>query len=86
MNADVLWQLARYGLLAIGGYFTNKGVVDGDTVTTVVSSIGTLFTALWGVYVKYGTKAVPVAVADKPSIPTVSSVTGQINSGPGIQK
>lgn len=86
MNADVIWQLVRYGLLAVGGFFINKGTVTGDQVTQVVAGLGTLFTAGWGIYVKLGTKAVPVAVADKPTIPTVSAATGQINSGPGSKK
>lgn len=81
MNSDIIWQILRYVLLAVGGYFTNKGYITGDTVTSVVAAIGTLFTAAWGIYVKAGTQAVPNVVADKPSIPTVSAATGAVKTG-----
>jgi hypothetical protein len=83
VNSDMIWQLLRYGLLAVGGYFTNKGVVTGDQVTQLVAAGGTIFTAIWGIYVKFNTKAVPASVANKPTIPTVSAGTGAIDSGPG---
>lgn len=86
MNMDIVWQLVRYGLLAVGGFFVHKGTVTEDSLTTIVGAVMDGLAALWGIYVKFGTKAVPVSVADKPSVPTVSAATGQINSGPGIQK
>lgn len=86
MNSEFIWQILRYALIAGGGYLTKKGFVDNDTASTAIGALGTLFTVGWGIYVKHGTKAVPVAVADKPSVPTVSGATGQINSGPGSNK
>ena len=83
MNSDTIWQILRYGLIALGSWFTSKGYVSGDQWTTIIGALGTLFPVAWGLFVKVGTKAVPVEVADKPSIPTVSGATGTINSGPG---
>lgn len=52
MNADSVWQIARYILIAVGGYFINKGVVDESTVTSLVGAIGTIFVAVWGLIVR----------------------------------
>ncbi len=48
MNADSIWQIARYILIAAGGYFVSKGVVDESTVTSIVGALGTIFVAVWG--------------------------------------
>lgn len=76
MTSDTVWQLVRYVLILIGGYFTNKGLVTSDQWTGIVGAIGTLFVAGWGIYVKYGTKATTAAAAAKPSVPVVSPATG----------
>jgi hypothetical protein len=78
MNSDMIWQIIRYALLAIGGYFTNKGVITGDQLTAIISGIGTIFTAAWGIYVKFGTKATTTAAAARTDVPTVSSATGVV--------
>ncbi len=79
MNSDMIWQILRYALLAGFGWLANKGYGDAATWNTVVGAIGAIFTAGWGIYVKMGTKAVPVAVANRPEIPTVSAATGSVN-------
>ena len=76
MTSDTIWQMIRYVLLAIGGYFTNKGVLTNDQLTAIVSALGTLFVAAWGIYVKYGTKATTADAATRPDVPTVSAATG----------
>lgn len=78
MNSDTIWQIIRYGLIALGGWFTNKGYVTGDQWTTVVGAIGTLFPVAWGLFVKSGTKAVPESVAARSDVPTVSAATGAV--------
>ena len=83
MNSDMIWQILRYGLIAAGGFLTQRGVITADNLTATVGALGTLFTVGWGIYVKKGTQAVPDAVANKPSIPTVSGATGKVVSGPG---
>ena len=79
MNSDTIWQIIRYLLIAAGGYFTNKGLVSADQVTTIIGAIGGIFGVAWGLFVKSGTRAVPEAVADKPSVPTVSGATGAVS-------
>jgi hypothetical protein len=76
MNQDTIWQVIRYALIALGGYFTNKGIVSSDQWTTIIGALGTVFPIIWGLYVKYGTKATTIAAAAKPSVPTVSGATG----------
>lgn len=78
MNADTIWQIFRYMLMAVGGYFVNKGWVDNDSLTTIISGMGTLFVTAWGLYIKWNTKTVPADVAAKPSVTTVSPVTGAV--------
>jgi len=73
---DMIWQLIRYVLLIFFGYLTKQGIGDADTWNAVLGSLGALFTAGWGIYVKYGTKAVPAATAARPDVPTVSAATG----------
>lgn len=78
MNADTIWQLIRYGLIALGTWFASRGWVTGEQWETILAGIGTLFPVLWGLFVKSGTKAVPVAVAERSDVPTVSAATGAI--------
>jgi hypothetical protein len=52
MNADSIWQIARYILIAAGGFVTAKGWADEATVTSVVTAIGTIFVAVWGVWTR----------------------------------
>lgn len=79
MNSDMLWQTIRYALLAVGGYFINRGLITGDELTTIIGALGALFTAGWGIYVRYGTRATTVQVAARSDVPTVSSATGIVS-------
>lgn len=76
MNQDTIWQLIRYGLIAAGSFFAGKGYITSEQVTTLVGAIGAIFPIVWGLYVKFGTKATTVEAAAKPSVPTVSGATG----------
>lgn len=78
MTSDTVWQIVRYILIAIGGYFTNKGYVTGDQLTGIIGALGTLFTAAWGIWVKFGTKATTAQAAASPSVPVVSPATGSV--------
>lgn len=78
MNADTIWQLVRYGLIALGTWFTSKGWIAGESWETIIAGIGTLFPVIWGLVVKSGTKAVPADVAARKDIPTVSAATGAV--------
>ena len=80
MNQDIVWRLIRYGLIAAGSFATGKGWVTSDQVTGIIGAIGTLFTVAWGVYVKFGTKAVPAETAARKDVPTVSAATGKTST------
>lgn len=78
MNADTIWQIIRYALIALGTWFASRGYVTGEAWETIVAGIGTMFPVIWGLFVKSGTKAVPESVAARSDVPTVSAATGQV--------
>lgn len=78
-NMDSVWQLIRYGLLWIGTVLTTRGVTTSTENEIIIGAIMSLLPVLWGVYVRWNTKAVPVEVARRPDVPTVSQATGKIN-------
>lgn len=78
MTSDVVWMIVRYALLAAFSWLASRGYIEESQTETIIGAIGSLFTALWGVFVKTGTKAVPVGVANQVHIPTVSPLTGSI--------
>ncbi len=79
MTSDTIWQIIRYALLALGGFIINKGLITSDQLTAIIGALGTLFTAAWGIYVKYGTRATTVDTALRNDVPTVSSATGIVS-------
>ncbi len=79
MTSDTIWQIVRYALLALGGFLTNRGIITSDELTAIIGALGTLFTAAWGIYVKYGTRATTADVASRNDVPTVSSATGIVS-------
>lgn len=78
MNWDTVWQIIRYLLIAGGGILVGKGYVTTEQVTTIVGAIGSIGAVVWGMYVKFGTKAVPQSTAARPDVPTVSGATGTV--------
>jgi len=76
MNSDIIWQIIRYGLVALGSWLGTKGYVDNETWAQIVGGFGTLFGAGWGLYVKWNTKAVPAVTAARSDVPVVSGATG----------
>jgi hypothetical protein len=78
MTSDTIWQLLRYGLIAVGSFLTGKGYITSEQVTTIVGALGTIFPIAWGLYVKANTKAVPAATAARIDVPTVSGATGSV--------
>lgn len=84
MNEQI-WQTVRYLLIAGGSFLAGLGKVPAtevgplaDMVIQVGSGLVALASALWGLYVKAGTVAVPEPVAVRMDMPTVSSATGQV--------
>lgn len=86
MNFDTVWQIIRYGLIAVGGIAVGRGWVNENDVVTIVGAIGALLSVAWGLYVKAGTRSVPGVTAARKDVPVVSTVTGQTISGPDSSK
>jgi hypothetical protein len=84
MKWDSIWQIARYILIAAGGFLTGKGWISAENWETIVGAIGSVGTILWGLYVKAGTSAVPDSVAVRADVPTVSAATGAVVEGSGV--
>ena len=80
MTSDTIWQLIRYALLLAFGPIVAKGYMSSDEVTTVIGALGAIFTAGWGVWVKYGTKATTAAHAARTDTPVVSPATGNVST------
>jgi hypothetical protein len=80
MKWDSVWQILRYVFIAGGSFLVGKGWITAENVETIVGAIGTIGAVIWGLYVKAGTQAVPDAVANRPSIPTVSAATGAVKT------
>lgn len=76
MTWDRIWQILRYVLIAGGSFLVGKGYIDAAGVETIVGAIGAIGTVVWGLYVKTGTAAVPIATAERKDVPTVSGATG----------
>lgn len=85
MNWDVVWQNLRYVLIAGGMFLAGRGKIDPDVVATSVDQIITFLSAavafgswVWGVWVKWNTKAVSAKTAARIDVPTVSAATGAV--------
>lgn len=80
---DTIWQIIRYLLIAAGSFAVGKGWVTDDQVTQIIGAIGSIATVAWGLYVKFGTTAVPNVTAARSDVPTVSAATGATIPGSG---
>lgn len=85
---DSFWVNIRYALIALGVGLATKysgGLISPENaealITPVVGAAIAIGTALWGNYVRSGTKAVPTATAKRDDVPTVSAATGQVEPG-----
>ena len=78
MNYDMIWQIVRYAMLIAGGFATAKGLVSEEQLVALTGAIGTIFTAIWGVAVKWNSTSVPDATANRLDVPTVSPITGAV--------
>jgi hypothetical protein len=86
---DQIWQSIRYLLIFGGGILAGRGKISADEVAPLADSIiqvgGAIVSVgamLWGLYVKWKTRAVPFAVAARPDVPTVSAATGAVETEP----
>jgi hypothetical protein len=78
MTSDTVVMLIRYVLLFVGGILSARGWVTNDQIELIMGAVSTVVPALWGLFVKWNTKAVPVNTAARKDVPTVSPVTGTV--------
>lgn len=76
--SDTVWQIIRYVLLAGFGWLSGKGYISAEQSTAIIGALGALFTAGWGIFVKWKTVAVSAETGARPDVPTVSSATGAV--------
>lgn len=86
--SDSGWVILRAILMAGGGFFAGKGYVSMQEVLSFVDSLQTVIPsliatggALWAVWVRWNTRAVPMKTAARADVPTVSAVTGMVEPG-----
>lgn len=78
MTWDTIWQILRYILIAGGSFLAGKGYITAENSEAIIGAIGTVGSIIWGLYVKSGTKAVPVETAARSDVQTVSGATGAV--------
>jgi hypothetical protein len=88
VNNDSILVGVRYAVIGLFSFLAGRGKIDQSQVASMadqVMSIGSgaiaLGTAIWGLYVRWQTRAVPVATAARKDVPTVSPVTGAVIPG-----
>lgn len=81
--SDIFWVGLRQLMMIGGTYLATKYGVDAATVGSTVDLVISAATgvtaaagALWGLYVRLGTKAVLVKTAERVDVPTVSAMSG----------
>lgn len=86
---DQLWITLRYVLIGGGSYLAGRGKIPvadvplyADGILQILSGGTALATVAWGLYVRYNTRAVPIATAERRDVPTVSAATGATQPGP----
>lgn len=82
---DQVWQTLRYVLIGFGSYLAGNGKIPladvpayADGIIQIASGTVALCTVGWGLYVKFGTRAVPAKTAARADVPTVSAATGAV--------
>lgn len=86
---DLVWQNLRYLMIAAGSVLSANvcnGCVTDPIIEQSVGAIIGIIGAVWGNYVKKGTKAVPIETALRPDVPTISAATGVVEPGKTFTK
>lgn len=90
LKMDV-WSIVRYSLIAVGTAIATRAVgktgqmpIDSVDIETIAGALTALLSAAWGVYVRWGSRAVPTEVAARADVPVQSSATGIVKIGPGV--
>ena len=61
MNSDQIGSLIRSILMAFGGYFVGKGIIDASTMTAIAGAVATIAVTVWGIVSKTNTNLVASA-------------------------
>lgn len=90
---DQLWITLRYILIGGGSYLAGKGKIPmadvsvyADGIIQILSGVTALATVAWGLYVRWNTRAVPIATAERKDVPTVNAATGATEPGSKVSK
>lgn len=88
---DTFWLNVRYTLIASGAALVvnyTKGLISNETATGLltplvdagIGGVMLIGTYIWGNIIRRNTATVPLAVAQRPDVPTLSAGTGQRTS------
>lgn len=88
MMNDQIWVTLRYILIGGGSYLAGRGKIPltdvsmyADTIIQILSGATAVAASAWGLYVRYNTRAVPLATAERKDVPTVNAATGVTEPG-----
>jgi len=84
MNKTV-WVIARYILIIASAIVATEGTLNEEVIRAVLGAASGLAAAVWGVYVNWGTKSVPVEAVVVHDLPVVSPVTGRTLPPPSAE-
>ena len=75
---DAIWQIVRAAINASGIGLAVWGYISEENLQAIIKALVAIASIAWGLYVRYGTKAVPIAVVEARALPTVSALSGAI--------
>jgi hypothetical protein len=82
---SALWSMIRSGIMAVSSILVGTGIAQQEQVDTLMNSLEVVVpgliaiaTVVWGVWVNWNTRRVPMLEAMRPDIETVSPITGAI--------
>jgi len=78
---DGVWSMVRWALATLGGGAVTSGWLTENDLSTIVGAVISILTVAWGIWVRHGTRQVPVEVAKSVDVPTVSAATGKTLPG-----
>ena len=81
-----VWGLTRLMLCTLGGALASRGEFDisEGEIAGIAGAVIAIASIVWGVYVRWNARSVPLEVAVRPEIPVKSDLTGQITTGAGV--
>ena len=91
MGNDNIWVTIRDLMKIVGTMLATAGVIEHKDAAAIFAQLDVLIPALvalagiiWGQWVRWRTKAVPIKTAMREDVPVVSAATGQVIPGPQL--